>query len=584
MADETTPAIPDLPENLDEVSEADLRTLHGTLIEARATLLAERATDGISFARVREIVAQVRDVDTRLRTVSDAVTERVTIESDLSTLEDTPALPDPATPAAETDPAPAADPAAPEGVPATVAVAAISATDLAGERDPQPVTVPAAPRTVATASLRAPDGSRIFEPGQELKLDEIGAAVAELSRGRSFDGQVRVASIASYEADASIRGQMLTKGNIERNDELIHEAQTAWREQFDRNRAARTAAVTPEARTAAICDPLDIIRDIPDGVQAREPFSESLPSRPAGRLGYQYTLSSLLSDWAAGVVVWDEDDQAAVDPTDPATWKPVVDVTCPSTQTVIAQAITAALRFDNTTDISNPEWVRDALSKIAALRSRTKAGKLLSIVDTQSHHYDYVAPYGALDGVIQAILSILPQGQFPERLDGSVPYVLYTPPGALEAMVIDRANKAYLTDVDAAGIIAYIERECAAAGWNISVVDLDDLATGDGAPFAALNTVGVANRIPLPSLGQTYKLRLLAPEAWLYASTGAIDTGIERSPELNRQNKAQWFGEEYVMLAKNGPQPAFTLHATLCPNGARAGLATPFTCSPSNPS
>jgi hypothetical protein len=315
-------------------------------------------------------------------------------------------------------------------------------------------------------------------------------------------------------------------------------------------------------------------------VQIAEPFADSLPSVPAGRLGYQFTPSMSLATMSSGVDVWDETDQASVVSTDAGTWKPCVAVVCPTPSTVTAEAITACFTFDNTTEMSNPERIRDAMSKINAQRARTKEGRLLQLADTFSVHFEASAPYGALDGIIHIILTTLPQGEYPERLDDT-PYVFYTPPGLLEALVIDRDHQTAKADFESGPVIAYIEGECAAAGWNVRVVDLEDVERGGQTPFAALPAVGVANKVALPGLGGTtrpFKARLLAPESALYFSTGELNMGIERSPDLNRRNQAQWFAEEYVGLSKHGCHPWYTLHLTLCPTGSRAALTSVFTC------
>lgn len=576
MADEAaTPAVPEIPEDLDSLNDDALRGLHGELMAARAALLVERNEDGTSLARLREIRSEVQRIDTAAASIATAVTERMEIATDPQLSDDAaPGLPEVPAPVEASDDEPPAEPVDAPADPVAV-TAAVSLTDIVENREPgtpPPADTPSRPRV---ASLVAPAGSRIAEPSSDMGMDEIAGAFTDLIRGESFEGKVRVASLTAFEAEPALRDSILTTDSASRNDALIRQAQADWRTQYEDRRAARASG----ARTAAICDPLDIIREIPNCVQAEEPFSDSLPSRPAGRLGFQYTPAMSLATIAAGVSIWTDTNQASVVATDQSTWKPCVDVVCPTPQSVRALAVVGCFKADNTTDMSNPERVRDAMNKINAQRARSKTGRLLQIADTLSSHFEFSAPYGALPGIIQAILTTLPQGEYPERLDDGTPYVLYTPPGMLEALVIDSTNRAF--PIDTGAVISYIERECAAAGWNVSVVDLEDVAEGGQVPFASLPAVGVGNKVSLPALGGTtrpFTARLLAPESALYFSTGAIEMGIERSPELNRQNKFQWFAEEYVGLAKNGCHPWYTLHLTLCPNGTVAALTSPYAC------
>ena len=115
-------------------------------------------------------------------------------------------------------------------------------------------------------------------------------------------------------------------------------------------------------------------------------------------------------------------------------------------------------------------------------------------------------------------------------------------------------------------------------GVDRVVSTLDASAAGEpGVPFAALNAAGAA-AIPLPVVGAEYRVRLVEPAGGLYAETGQVDTGVQRSPDLMRQNKAQMFAEQGFLLVKHGPQPWFSLDVELCDNGARAGLIDPFDC------
>jgi hypothetical protein len=152
----------------------------------------------------------------------------------------------------------------------------------------------------------------------------------------------------------------------------------------------------------------------------------------------------------------------------------------------------------------------------------------------------------------------------------------------LEALVMDRANKGHLTSQDAGAVAEYVRSEAAAAGWNIRLIDLDDVSMNESAPFNTLPAPDVSTGTPLPGLGGSghpFRVHVIPPESALYASTGEINTGVERSPELLRQNRAQYFSEEFLFLTKHGCYPWFTLDLTLCPNGGRAALVTPYSCT-----
>jgi hypothetical protein len=578
MPDDATPtedpaaeaiAIPEVPEDLGTLDDDAVRALYESLETARvAQAEAGRALTGFaaiddSRRRVGEIVAHQNRLATEQLGRQEA---REGLNATATPLPEAPAEPEPIVTAPAVEVVEPAPDASPELVAAVTA--AIGGDALNGEpAAPPPNTEPARPRAAMVASAGQ------TEQGQELDFAAIGQMV-QRNRTGPF-AKVELVHVAGFGDMPELRETVVSNDNhVSRNDALIREATVAWREQFD----ARTAE--PRAMRAAICDPLDNIRDIPDCVTAAEPFADSLPSRPAGRLGFQFTPAMSLSEIEDGVSTWGEDDQASVDPTDPDTWKSCVVVDCPTPESVIAKAIVGCFSFDNTTDMSNPERIRDAISKVNAQRARRKEAHLLRLYDESSHHYNATLVYGALDGFIHALLTTLAQGSYPERLDGA-PYLAWLPPGLLEALVIDRDHQREKSDFERGEITGYIEGELAAGGHTVRLVNLLDVNTGSSAPFPALNAVGTGSVTALPQLGgdvRPFKVRLGAPETLLYFSTGSIEMGIERSPELNRQNRAQWFAEEYVGLAKHGCYPNYTLNLVACPTGSRAAASSVFAC------
>jgi len=577
----TTPTRPEVPESLDALSVEQLGELRQSLTAYRAHLETEARTPGIGVLRAREIADEWRQVTEQATAVTTVEAEAIGALNEITFAEP---LPEPAVapeaPAAEAA-EPAAEPAPVEAEPVPV-VAAITEAELAQVTDPAsppPPGGPAGHRPVTPLAVTAGLGAAtVMDSDGGVDYEQLAVAF-QSARGQVLQGNpaekatARIAAIAGYDADPNTMGvERLSQSAVE-TDRMIREANAEWRARWD-------AARAPESRVAAICTPYEPLRDIPDCVQSTEPFSDSLPMRPAGRLGFTYTPSMGLSAISSGVDVWDETDQSNVVAGTVGTWKPCVQVTCPSPLSVTAEAITACMYFDRTTDMSNQERIRDAMSKIKAQKARTKTGRLLQIADTFSHHFEAATPYGALPGIVQVILTTLEQGEYPERLDDA-PYVFYAPPGLLSALVIDRENQAYLDQSQRGEIAAYIEQSCSDAGKNVRVVDLDDIETAGQTPFASLPTAGTAGKVALPGLGGTtrpFKARLLAPESFLYFSTGEIETGVQTSPDLARRNQLQWFQEEYVGLAKHGCHPAYTLHLTVCPNGTRAALTTAFSC------
>jgi len=382
-----------------------------------------------------------------------------------------------------------------------------------------------------------------------------------------------------------------TMNSAERNNTLIREAVDDWRRDHDR-RHGRDVAAQP-ARTAAICQPFDIIRDIPSEFADTEVVSKVFPSRPAGRLGFQYLPSINLSAVLGATTVFTEAQQLAVDPANPATWKPIVDVPCPTVRNVIAEAVPGALRFDNTTEMSNPEVVRNYMDALAAQRARNKEGRLLQRIDGGSSLYTARPGYGAVPALIETINTMVAQAIYINRLD-EPRYVVLIDPLTIRALLNDRANRAYADEDDGASsdLLTYINSCLDGVDDVIATLD-GSYATQPGLPPLPLNPPGDAGSTPpggtlggvaqgaavaMPGLPGIHRVRIVAPDAAIYAETGEMYVGVMRSPDLLRQNKAQFFAEEYFMLAKHGPAPWFSIDLEFCSDGARAGFLNPTRC------
>ena len=155
---------------------------------------------------------------------------------------------------------------------------------------------------------------------------ELGVAIDRAKRGTP--GQTMLASIPSFETDPDDLPMLLSERNgATVNDELIREAVQDWGD-----RVHGREPIQASARQGAICQPYDIIREIPDAFVTDTPVADIFPSRPAGRGGFQFTPSGTLSDVVGAVDIWTEADQAAVNPASSATWKPCVDYDCPDTR------------------------------------------------------------------------------------------------------------------------------------------------------------------------------------------------------------------------------------------------------------
>lgn len=595
-----------IPEDLSALDETAARELWAKLGEQ----IAAKRSEAKSLEQVAEL-RQLREAQNKVAgRVTEIVNEQTEIQQGLAEIDaEVPPLPEaPATgdganatgdgavvaPTGNADAKPAADAPAAQaagatGDTATGITAGISPADIAAGRDTQTAATvaaaaarPARPRVSYVAAA----GQTEIQAGTVVDYERIGQM---LDSAKGLDGSkgyvvAHVASLPAFEDMADLRPLALSRSlGVEATDRMIRESVDDWRlrpENHDRLSARDKARLAALGRTAAICDPLDILRDIPDTSMDADPLGDSLPSRPAGRLGFQFTQAISLSAVSSGVTAgWDEALQAAVDVTDMTTWKPCVDIDCPNPENIRAEEVVACARFDVTTDMSNPERVQDALSKMAALRVRLRTQHLLAKADALSSAYTFESEYGygAFPALVEASMSVVARAIYAERLDPAS-YNLYLPPGLVEALVTDLVGRAY-QDTEALRQAAAEVVRVAEAVTGLRTIRLWDVVGAN--PFAALNPPGEA-AIPLPPLAcagdQDFQLRFIAPADALYFSTGEEKTGLESSPELLRQNKVQFFSREWVGLAKHGSSPWFTVAASVAANGARTGLNEPVPC------
>jgi hypothetical protein len=548
--------VPEVPDEaaIQTADEGELRELHAALEAFRVEARERMDVDAVRQARAEmdRIAAEIA----RRRADEARRVEELAAEDQTAPV----ALPEPAPVLA--------------GANASAAQLASIKSTLPGAqtpavKNPPPVTPPR-PRAALTAAA----GNDLVSQGTEMTLEDLGRVLDRAKTGR--EGQAILASIPAFAADPDGLPELLSGDNgAPRNDRLIREAQDDWRA---RVREGRDPAEMVAGRTAAICGPLDIMREIPDAFVTNTPVADMFPSRPAGRGGWQFTRSGELVDVAGAVSLWNEANQAAVDPNTASTWKPCKTFVCPTAQSATVEAIVECVQFDNTLEMSNPERVRNLQNAVDALSARTYEGRILQRIDALSHPFRFTGDYGALPALIEAINSLVPQLTWWNRLEAGN-YDLIVPPGVLNILAIDRANRAYGSEMDAGTVLQVLA--AALEGVARVVVSLDPSLGGEPGTFMdPLPLVGVeAQRGAIPYIsGGVYRMRLVDPAAAIYATTGEVNAGVLRDANMVRQNRTGYFTERFFMLEKNGPQPWANIDVKLCADGSRAGLVAPNGC------
>lgn len=531
-----------LPEDIETLTVEALREMHGRWT-ARITELRE--LDSRTIAEAREMRRLVEEAN-QMSAVVNAVT------GDEPALED---LPEDA-PVVEEEPV--VEEAAPviEEVPAPADATPIAAGVTAAELVLPGAGVPASEApVVARAAFRASAGQQTVPSNAALSIEELGEVFEDARRNALSSREMPKTYLASVNRFAETPQRLSAQNGTAANTALIND-------------------MPQNPRTAAICGPLDVVRSIPDCVENGRPIRDLFRQIPADRGAFLFQRSVGLADVADGTGEWTDADQAAVDPSDPSTWKQCHALVCQPAITAEVDAIFRCLTTDVKQEFSNPEQVQNNINTLSAATDRLAEGLLLRQIDSLSSAYTFTGAYGAIAQLAALIARVTAKGLDTIRATESN-YVAVIPQGLLQQLMVDDISRAFDNESDACDAIASM---LLCAGIDRFVVTPDP-AFGDVSPWAAfaLNPPGAAP-VVLPPAPSTWTIRIIDPAAGFFFSTGEIAFGMQRSPELYRQNKIQWFGEQFEGLNKQGCIPWFTIDATLCPDGSRAGAIVPVAC------
>lgn len=461
-------------------------------------------------------------------------------------------------------------PAADEAIAAAEAVIEGAAPELAVAASAGRPTAPGVPADRPTVAYVAAAGQRAYQQGEELDWNSMARAFDSIRNLKpGTDGtQARavVASLPSFEDTPGLAVEMLTIDNTTvQNDRLIQASVDAWR-------AERNGEGT--AHTAAICTPLDIIREIPTCGETDTRFTDLFPQRPIGRLGFTYTRGSAIADVDDAITLIDIDTfEGALDEGDPETWKPCIPIDCATPTTVTAEELVTCVTVQDSTQMSSPERVQEFLHKVRVQRARRREQIQLTRWDATASGFNFSGRngVGAVPTFVEAVETMVPQLAYPERLD-ETDWEVVIEPGYLNKLTIDLHMVCNPVEMAAA------RSDTLAMLRNLTGRRITVLRDFKGAnPFQTAPAAGTED--DLDYLPDTDRVRFVPASAYIYGSTGEEQTGWQVDPQLLRMNRKQMFSAEYFLLAKHGCHPAAYIDITSYASGGRGGCVTPFNFS-----
>lgn len=551
------------PQNIDltNMTEAELREYHAALTERIDELTAGPLTPATAAA--------INDLRVERNNVTNSVNALVTFNPVEDAEFQTPTTPEAATAEdTNTEETTVSDSTNDndEVVAAAEAIVEGAAPELAMVASARPTT-PAEvvrPRVAYVAGA----GQRAFTQGVELGWESMARAWDSLRNIKpGIDGsqaKAVVASLPAFEDTDGLHVEMLTADNtVLHNDRLIQQSVDAWQ--------AKRAGQDLAAHVAAICEPLDIIREIPQCGETDTPFTDLFPQRPIGRLGFTFTRGSSAAAVDGAITSINiATFESALNEANPSTWKPCIPINCATPVTVTAEELVTCVTVQTSTEMSSPERVQEFMHKLRVQRARRREQLQLTRWDATASGYNFSGQngVGAVPSMVEAIETLLPQLAYTERLD-ETDWDIVIEPGYLNKLTIDLHM--VCNPVEMAGA----RSETLAMIRNLLGRPVTVLRDFKGAnPFQTQPAAGAED--DLDALPATDRIRLVPAGAYIYGSTGEEATGWQTDPQLVRQNRKQAFTAEYFLLAKHGCHPAAYIDITSYASGGRGGCVEPY--------
>lgn len=323
--------------------------------------------------------------------------------------------------------------------------------------------------------------------------------------------------------------------------------------------AARDGKASDKAAAGCFCGPDDARNEIKYSAVTDRPFSDTLPTITASG-DFRFIRQIPITDALTGTTLWTCADQDDVDPSDIDTWKPCFSLDCQNEVTSDTYAVSACATFNLQAMIGNPALIDNLEHVMQVAYNRVAELQAYAKVLAQASQYTYglsTAGYGASAQLLAAVswaVELIRQNQ--RDLDG---YNLVLPAGTRERVLGDgeiRASDDYRTWDD-------VQTRLSELGINTVVELVDPLG-----PVTALAARG-GPAVAAPAHEVTRQILLYRPDDYVLALNGEVDLGIQRSPELAKQNKLQWFSESFEAVERVGVAPTVSLDVELCLNGIR---------------
>ncbi len=561
-------AIPEVPENLAELSDDDLATLAEQVAAAFEELREHPASPErtASMRAMVEATRSVREVQGE-RAAEDArlAEESAALEAEMEALSDQGEPDEPGAPAGD----PPTEPTEPETTPTTAPTQPTVTASTRARVPVVPARVPAnrqpRPRPTSRVSITAGADVPGYGIGQSLSgMDDIVAALVARAEqlgqaNHGVDEKVVVATInVDIPEERTVSSFASDRANTRRVNEAIQRTNM-------RDIGALTAA-------GGLCAPVDSLYDQLAVGNTDEPIRASLPDFGADRGGIRFVASPALTNVAGAVGTM----TAAADAAGGAgAVKTCLNVACDPIAEVLTISIYSCLEFNNWGALTFPERV-EAQTQLALVQAaRVSEQVRLDAIAAGSIATNRAGAFGSARQFIATLSAAAASIRSRNRLAPDFVIDLKAPswvPALIAADFAAASSQSPFDGPTAAELVAEL------AGHNIRATWYLDSKTGGGQIFAAQGA-GVLAPFPTNML-----LYLHVPGTFVGLRGATLNLGLVRDSTLTMGsgttpgNRFRVFTETWANVAKVSGIEALEISVPSCPSGTSGG-STVATCA-----
>jgi len=326
-------------------------------------------------------------------------------------------------------------------------------------------------------------------------------------------------------------------------------------------------SITPEALTAsgALCAPLEPLYDIFGVSTAARPVRDALPSFQASRGGVitRAAPSMGVYDDAVGIITAAENEVGSTNV------KNCMRLICPEPESIEVASIYRCTEADNLASRSDPELMAAVDELVRAEHARLAETFLLDQISSGSTAVtgDAGGDGGATFNVLGDILKAAAGYRSRHRMNPDAVLTALFPAWVADLLALDVGRAAgYQRTLSRAEVNGWLRSQGIAPSYYL------DSGTGAGQIFAA-QTAGAILDFP-----STMEWFLFAPGTWLHLDSGTLDLGVVRDSILNSTNDFQVFAEGWENVAFVGVESQ-VITTAVCPSGTfSAGIDNKTVC------